>query len=145
MCELWRVGADASSKPVSNCLPCVDVTREGIRQRFSTSDTSTSGSRLGEMLCCYFPLKIWPSPMSFAIHRSTCRCVSRSASRLKRDQKANEPLDEEPLQIKDMQKPDRETLIILGTDLAVVLTCPQKLALKLQGEEASREDRQGKY
>lgn len=57
MCELWRVGADASSKPVSNCLPCVDVTREGIRQRFSTSDTSTSGSRLGEMLCCYFPLK----------------------------------------------------------------------------------------
>lgn len=57
----------------------------------------------------------------------------------------NKPLDEEPLQSKDMQKPDLETLIILGTDLAVVLTCPQKLALKLQGEEASLEDQQGKY
>lgn len=44
-----------------------------------------------------------------------------------------------------MQKPDLETLIILGAELAVVLTCPQKLAHKLQGEEASPEDQPGKY
>lgn len=72
-------------------------------------------------------------------------CFSRSALRFTRDQKANEPLDAEPLQSEDVQEPDLETVIILGTDLAVVLTCPQKLAVKLQGEEASREDQQGKY
>lgn len=44
-----------------------------------------------------------------------------------------------------MKRPPLETLIILSANLAVVLTCPKKLAHKLQGEEASLEDQQGKY
>lgn len=44
-----------------------------------------------------------------------------------------------------MREPGLETLIIPGADPAAVLTCPQKLAHKLQGEEASPEDQPGKY
>lgn len=76
-------------------------------------------------------------------HLQMCfRARHRRLSTIKRQTSLQ---DEEPLQSKDMQKPDLETLVILGADLAVVLTCPQKLAHKLQGEEASPEDQPGKY